>query len=206
MTRAMASGNVAHINSRQTHPVMMANFQFTGSGPVYVHSGLGTITYDGNNYVGVGNYGGVEGLEETEALVPAPVRLSLSGLTSEFFTEALNAANYGDRVTLYVGYRDDVGQLIDEPWIFYRGRVVSSQLTKGSENRVIITIQHVLAILRKKTNTRYTDEEQQRRYPGDNAFKHVEKVADITLNWGRRGARVNNNDRIPGPGDNWEIP
>ncbi len=205
--RALASGNVSHINSRNTHPVLMANFQFTGSPPVYVHSGLGNIIYDGNTYLGVGSLGGVDGLEETEALVPAPVRVSLSGLDPAFFAEALNAANYGDKATLYIGYRNDDGTLVDEPWIFYRGRIEHSRVIKGVENVVVMTIQHELAVLNKKTGTKFTDEEQQRRYPGDTAFQFVQDMATIQLKWGRSGAGAGNRrERGPAPGGDWNIP
>lgn len=188
--RAFASGNVTHINSRNTHAVLLAKFLFTGSAPVYVHSGLGTIAFEGNNYLGVGDLGGIEGLEETEALIPAPVRVSLNALNSTFFTEALNAANYGDKVTLYIAYKNDNGTLVDEPWIFYRGRVETSRIVKGAENLAVFTIQHELAVLGKKTGAKYTDEEQQRRYPGDTAFSHITQMDSISLLWGRRGFRV----------------
>lgn len=202
MTRAMASGNIAHINSRRTHPVMMGKFLFSGSGPVYVHTGLGTIPYEGNDYLGVGSYGRIEGLEETQALVPAPVRISLSAFPSEFFNEALNSAAYGDKVTLYVAYRNDDGSLIDDPWIFYRGRIESSRVSKGSENTVHLVIQHSLSILKRKTGTRYTHEEQNRRFPGDNAFRHIEKMEDIQLLWGRSrsGAGGGGGQTPGGPG------
>lgn len=200
MTRQLSGTNVAHINSRHTHPVLMAKLLF--STPVYVHSGLGIITFETNDYLGVGTLGGVAGLEETEALVPAAIVLSLDGLNSDVFDEALNSANYGDKVTLNIAYRNDDGTLIDDPWIFYRGRVENSRLTRGSNNSVAVTIQHELAVLNKRTNTKFTDEEQQRRFTGDTAFKRVEQMETVQLTWGRRDERIGGDrDGIPGPND-----
>jgi hypothetical protein len=168
--------------------------------PVYVHSGLGTITFESDAYLGVGALGGIDGLEETEALIPAPISLSLDGLKSEFFDEALNAANYGDKTTLYWGYRDDPGDLIDEPWVMYRGRVETSKVVRGLQNTVRIVVQHELAVLNKKTNTKYTNEEQQRRYPGDNAFARIEQMSTVQLSWGRNDEFQGGGGRPVGPG------
>ncbi len=198
MARSLASGNVTHINTRDTHPVAMARMLFDT--PVYLHSGLGTIPYDGNDYLGVGRLGGISGAEETEAIVPSQITLQLDGLTSDLFDEALNAANYGDKVTLFVGYRDDDGDLIDTPWVFYRGRVEKSGLVRGNDNSIRIVIQHELAVLNQQIGTKYTDEEQQRRYPGDTAFSRVDQVEVMQLTWGNKVVYVGAPTfRPPGP-------
>ncbi len=182
--RAIGATNIAHIDSGHTHPTLMGKLDLDT--PIYAHTGLGTIWYDGNYYDGVGNIAGLSGLEETENIVPAPVQLQLNGLDADALTASLDEASYGDRVTLYIGYRNDGGTLIDDPWVFYKGRVESSALVRGSENSISITVQHDLAVLKRKIGTKYTDEEQQRRYAGDTAFIHVSKMADIAkdLLWG----------------------
>jgi len=188
MTRALGATNIAHIDSGHTHPVLMAKLLF--STPIYTHSGLGIIVFDTNNYLGVGILGGVAGLDETETVVPTSVKLSLNGLDSDLLAESMNASNFGDRVTLYFGYRNDDGTLIADPWIFWKGRVESSDLVAGTENIITVTIQHDLAILKKNIGTRYTDEEQQRRFAGDTAFRFVSQMQIVQLNWGRRDRSV----------------
>jgi len=182
--RTLSGTNLAHIDSGHTHPCLLGKFEF--GTPVYAHTGLGTITYDTNDYLGVGTLAGLTGLEETENIVPAPVRVQLDGLNSVVLAESLDAASYGDRVTFFIGYRNDDGTLIDNPWTFYKGRVDSSSFSRGKENSVSLTIQHDLAVLAKKIGTKYTDEEQQRRYVGDNAFKAVEQMQTVSkdLVWG----------------------
>jgi hypothetical protein len=183
-SRTLAAANVTQIDSRQTHPVAMAKMEF--SVPIYLHSGLGTILWDGDNYLGVGTYGGVSGVEETEAIVPSAITLQLSGLSQDLFDEALNSSNYGDLVTLFVGYRDDDGSLVADPYVFYKGHVEKSGLQIGDENSVNVIIQHELAVLRESIGTKFTDEDQQRKFPGDTAFSRVEQVELVKLDWGSR--------------------
>lgn len=197
MARTLATGNVTHIDSRHTHPVAMAKMLFDT--PIYLHSGLGTISYEGNDYLGVGEFGGVSSVEETEAVVPSSIVLQLSGLSSSLFAEALNASNYGDKVTLYVAYRNDDGTLVDDPWVFYRGRVESANLTRGADNSIRITVQHDLAVLNQQTGTKFTDEEQQKRYSGDTAFSRVQQMQLVQLIWGVSGVTGQGDRGGPNP-------
>lgn len=189
MPRIIDSGDVGDIQGRSTHPVILGKFLFDT--PVYVHTGLGTIIFEGDSYLGIGVQGGISGLVETFSLVPAPVEVSLSGIYPQFFNEVLNSGNYHDRIILYYAHRNDNGTLRGTPWIMYRGRLKKNRLRKGDENVAVFTIQHVLSVLNKRRNAKYTDEEQQRRYPGDNAFARVQQMETVQLLWGRRkiGAR-----------------
>lgn len=185
MSRSLAAATKTHVEGTHVHPVIMARIDFAT--PVYVHTGLGTINFESNDYLGVGTLGGLSGLAETESLVPSPVTMSLSGLDTNLFTEALDAASYGDRVFLHIAYRNDDGSVIGTPWNFYKGRVEHSNLDRGREgNTVSIVVQHALAILNKSIGTRYTDESQQKKYPGDLAFNFVHTMPGLQLTWGAR--------------------
>jgi hypothetical protein len=211
MTRSLGATNLSHIDSGHTHPVLMGKFLFDG-GAVYAHTGLGTIVFESNNYLGVGSLAGLSGLEETESIVPAPVKVQLNGLDSALTLEALDAANYGAKVTLYIGYRNDDGTLIADPWVFYKGRVENSNLIRGVANSINVTIQHDLAILNRNIGTKYTDEEQQRRYSGDLAFETVDQTAVVAqdLFWGRStgigsGGSGAEDPRVPPRGGDTEL-
>lgn len=196
MSRSLAAATKTHVEGTHTHPVIMCRVDFSPT-PIYVHTGLGTIPFEGNDYLGVGTLGGISGLAETENLVPSPVTLSLSGIDSTIFGEALDAANYGDRVFMYIAYRNDDGTVIGSPWNFYKGRIEHPNADRGREgNTVSLVVQHVLAILSKKIGTRYTDESQQKKYPGDLGFQFIEQNIGLQLHWGARdsGAIINDPD------------
>ena len=202
MTRSLSAANLTHIDSGHTHPVLMGKFLFDG-GSVFAHTGLGTIVFESNNYLGIGNLAGVAGLEETEGIVPAPVKVSLNGLDSSLVLEALDSANFGSKVTLYIGYRNDDGTLIADPWAFYKGRVENAALIRGQDNSITITIQHDLAILNRTIGTKYTYEEQQRKFSGDLAFEKIAQMELVgtDLLWGALPSRIGTGGggRFPGP-------
>lgn len=164
------------------HEVVMVKMEFDT--PVYAHSGFGTITYDGNDYLGVGDLGSVSEARESEVLGPTPMQLQLSGVDATLISEALTSGRYGDVITVYIGYRQDDGTLVEAPWVAWKGTFEYATLNVGDDNSINITCQHDLSILEESDGSRYTDEDQQRRFTGDTGFEYVARIATQKLVWG----------------------
>lgn len=182
MSRGLVSANETAVGGVYLEEVVLAKCEFDV--PVYVHSGIGTISYDGNDYLGVGSFGAVEGARESEILGPNAVTLSLSGVDSSLLAAALDAGQMYDVITLYVGYRQDDGALVADPWIIWKGWLETSAVRLGENNVVLLTCQHDLAVLEEKDGSRFTDADQQNRYPGDAAFAFLAEMEGARLLWG----------------------
>jgi hypothetical protein len=152
--------------------------------PVYAHSGIGTIIYDGNSYLGVGALGAVSDADESEDLAPSPLTLTLSGVDAALVSEALDSATYGDVVTIYEGYRQDDGTLVDDPWVVWKGTYEYGSVSLDKDSSVSNIIKHDLAALSEKDGGRFTDEDQQVRYTGDIGFQYITDSAGVKLIWG----------------------
>lgn len=201
MSRDISASNLTEINSDHVHEVLLVKLEFDT--PAYVHSGIGTITYDSNDYLGVGQFGSVSNATESEDLRPSSLTLELSGVDASLITEALNSGNYGDIVTMYIGYRQDDGTLVADPWIFWRGKLEFTSVSQGETNVVSITVQHDLAELEQVDGARFSDEDQARRFTGDLGLEFTSQIAGVKLQWG--GGPVwtsggGGSDRGPGPG------
>lgn len=182
MSRGLSATNLAQVNASHLHEVTLVKLGFDT--PVYVHSGVGTIVYDSNSYLGVGGFGGVSDARESDVLGPHPITLTLSGIDTNLVAEALTTGNFMDTVTIYVGYRQDDGTLVDDPWIAWRGHYESASLETGERSSVSITCQHDLAVLGEKSGDRYNDEDQQSKYSGDLGLEYITEMANIKLNIG----------------------
>jgi hypothetical protein len=159
----------------------MVKFEFDT--PVYVHTGFGNITYDGNTYTGVGNLGGITNARESEALGPMSLNMTLDGITSDYITEALDSGNLYDVVTVYEGYRADDGTLVDDPWIVWKGWFEYAAISLGTESSIAVTCQHDLSELSEKKGDRYSDEDQQSKYSGDVGLEFTSSVMNTKLIW-----------------------
>ncbi len=171
------------------------------SGSVYVHSGIGSITFDGNNYTGVGNLGNIGEARESEQLGPLSIEVTLNALVSDYLEAALDAGKYGDPVTIYAAYRQADGTLVSDPWVVWSGWYEFAQIKAGNENIISMTLQHDLSVLEEKDGSRFTDEDHQGKYAGDLAFEFVHEAATQKLVWGGRTiqyGRTNDTPAAPG--------
>ena len=60
------------------------------SAPVRAHSGVGTIQWDGHDWLGFGDLGTISQVAENIDVQPARVRLTLSGVPSELVSVTLD--------------------------------------------------------------------------------------------------------------------
>lgn len=186
MTRGISATNVAEIDASHFHEVILAKLEFDT--PVYVHSGFGDIVFGGDTYLGVGDFGGITEGGESTALTPTSITLPLSGVDSAYITEALDAGNYGDIITIYVGYRQDDGTLVDDPWLYWRGQYEYASLSQGSDNVVAVHAQHELMVLNEADGSRFTEEDQVLKFAGDKGFNYLPYMISLKLAWA--GGRV----------------
>ena len=173
----LSTTNATEARKSYIQEVVLAKLEFDT--PVYVHSGIGNIDYDGDTYLGVGDFGSVRQIRESEALGPSPFELTLSGLDSALLAEALDAGNYGDSVTVYLGFRQDDGTLVDDPVQLAKGKLAYPVGNRGEDNSISIVVQHNLAFLEQVDGSRFSDEEQQKLYPGDEGFEYCWDMVNV---------------------------
>lgn len=182
MSRDISASNLAEIDASHLHSVLMVHLAFDT--PVYTHSGIGNIVFDGNTYTGVGDFGSITEANESEVLGPSSLTLTLSGIDSNLISEAQEAGRYKDAVTIYEGYRQDDGTLVDDPWTVWKGWFEYASIQVGVKADISILCHHDLSILDEKDGSRFSAEDQERRYSGDTFFQYVTDQEGLKLNWG----------------------
>lgn len=182
MSRGLSATNEAQVDLNHVHEVTLIRFDFDT--PVYVHSGLGTITYDTNDYVGVGQLGSVSNITERLSLSPAAVNLQLSKVDATLVSEALDSGNFGDNVFCYVGFRQDDGTLVADPELVWSGTFDHASAKGGAQSIIEFVCQHDLAALQKSDGARFSDADQKARYPADTGFQFAARMAGLKLEWG----------------------
>lgn len=198
MSRDIGATNAATVQGSHVHIVNLVSIAFND--PVYAHSGYGVIPFNGNNYLGVGTKGAISEAKETEVLGPKSITLSLSGIDPKMLAEGLDSSNYGALVTIYEGYRQDDGTLVEDPWVLWRGTVEYATTSEDREGVINLLCQHDLAVIDERDGSRFTDEDQQQRYPGDRIFEFITDMLTIgySLRWGGQPVQGGQPDN---PGD-----
>ena len=184
MSRDIGATNLAALALNHIHPVILVKLEFTT--PVYVHNGIGTITYDSNDYLGVGTFGSISNTTERLKVSPTAVTLSLSGIDSALITEALDSGSFGDVVTIYDGFRQDDGTLIADPFQRWRGTFDHASASTDEQSVVSMVFQSDHSVLGKISGRRFSNEDHLAEYPSDTGFQFAAGLAGLKLAWGGR--------------------
>lgn len=158
------------------------------SGTVFIHNGVGTHSFDGDDYLGVGTFGGIDALEDTVELISKPVSLTLSSITPEIIDAIRVDDIFGRDADIYLGALDDDGRLKGTPDNWFSGHMETLELILGKEDGVHITLQSRASRLRLRNNKRYTLEDHQADHPGDLLFEFLPALMEAEVTWG--GERV----------------
>lgn len=183
MSRDLTVGMQSAVAAEVLRPVTMLKL-LLDSGTVAVHSALGTITHDGVDYLGVGEYGSISEIQEGHRIAPSGVVATLSGIPSEYLSLVVGEHYQGRNAEVYLAALDEDHQLIVDPALAFRGRVDYADVQLGKEAAIALSIESRLVDWRRPRIRRYTHEDQQAQYPGDMGLEYVAAMADKPIIWG----------------------
>jgi hypothetical protein len=154
------------------------------SGALRVNSSLATLTIGGNDYLGVGSLGAVGTVSEESDLQTTTISLSLAGVPRDAVSLALSEPYQGRQVTLWeVVFDRDSCTVLADPFIVWRGVLDQMNIQLGDTATVEVTAVDELADMDRADFPKYTDEQQQRDYPGDLFFRYVPQVVEKDVIW-----------------------
>jgi hypothetical protein len=187
VTRFASATNSTEAAKQAIRIFVAVSLDFT-SGVVRVHDGIGSISWGGNTYEGVGQFGGIEAVTESVEVIARPLSLTLSGVDSSLISTTLTEVYQNRAATVYVGFIDETtGAVIDTPETAWEGRMNQMSISSAEGSAEIrLTCEHRLR--REPRIARYTNEDQQILFPGDKFFDLVPSIKGFVSRWGDRDA------------------
>lgn len=177
------------------------------SSPLYLWTGNGSITIEGNEYIGTGQFLELSAFEESTEISARGATLTLSGIPSDLLSLALAIPYQGRKCIVQFGVftvgavlrengayvlKEDGGKLMLEATDKRRSTVFSGYMDQmtiseaGDTSQIALSVESRLVDLERARVRRYTSEDQKSRFPGDEAFQFVNSLQDKELFWGRR--------------------
>lgn len=177
LTRGVDPDMIAAISANGFNPVLMCFIDWP-DGAVYCHTGVGTIDWDGEDWLGVGNLGGVELPGEGNALVSASAVVSLAAPVSALMTLLSQAPRNRTVQILVACVTERAGHvLVADPAPLFTGYVDERGVPVSRDGE---TVTHRLELglkagpgARTKGSITHTAEDQAAKFPGDTAGRHV---------------------------------
>ena len=185
MTRPAAPGFVAAAMAPTVRPFYAAELLYP-DGPVRLCSlpqGL-TVLIDGQTYHGTGVMGRVTQLEEGSENRSYGFALDLSGIPGNWAEYLRGQDVQGGLVTIRMGLCDDQWRVIGSEVITV-GRMDTQDVQAGAETWVRVNCEGPNVDWERARVRRATDIDQQQRHPGDQFFKFVAAMENLTIPWGR---------------------
>jgi hypothetical protein len=159
--------------------------------PVYGWSGTGRLIFDdadGNsrNWIGVGEFGAIDTVGEATDGSATGVRATLLKVPAEFRDDIADQAVRGVLFELYVGALNETFQQIDGVALLWKGRLDKYTITDaGTTLSVEVTGESRAIDQRRPAIKRFTNEYQQRKYPGDLFFEYVPGLTEVSILWAK---------------------
>lgn len=188
MTRDLTSAARIAAGEMHVRPVTLVHLALD-SDPVYVNSSDRNLTYGGNSYIGVGMLGAISAIQESSSLQASGIRLAMSGIPSSYVTMVLGQEYQGRNVTIYQGFLNDLYALVADPILQWTGLIDQMGITLGDTATVTLTAENKLIRWETPNVRRYTDADQQERFPGDLGLQFVAQTVEKEILWGRTRAR-----------------
>lgn len=169
--------------------VTFAKLEFP-SGTVYVHNSLGTYTWGGQDWLGVGDLGSISQVEEGVDISPYAITLTLSGLDATISGAALTEDYFMHPVTVYMGVLNADDSLIADPTQIWAGFMDQMNVSLGADggDAIQLIAESELSRFDSSANLMYTNAAQQEKSSGDLFFSHMHKIEGVKINWGARVA------------------
>lgn len=181
--RGMTSAAIAAATSEVVARVVAVDLDFP-SAAVRLNSSLANITIGGNEFLGIGQMGSITPVEESIELRSYGIQLRLSGIPRDAMVAALAEAYQGRRATVYEVMLNTTTLLpIADPIVTFRGRMDQMNGTFGREAVVTVSLENRLRDWERPRLSRYTTEDQRRKYPSDLAFEFVSTTTEKEVVW-----------------------
>lgn len=183
MARVLTPAVLLEIAKDVKYPVVFVHFQFD-SGPLRLWSGVGTMNWNGEDWLGAGDLGEVSPIEETTKLEAPGVKFKLSGIPLENLALALDEVRQGLPVEAWLGFLTNAGEIIADPASVFYGETDTAEITENGETAdITISAESRMQLLSQKKERRRTHEDQQIDYPGDLGLEYVAGLQNKQIRW-----------------------
>ena len=188
----MRTLSAAEITALQSSNVPLAVLvEMALSTPLNLNTSSLDLTIGGTTYYGTRGLGTIDAVQETPAEVKQ-LRFTMSGVPTASIALALTEPVQGKLVTLKLAIFDPVTYQVLGSHTRWAGRMDVMSISDGGGSATLtVTAEHAGIDLTRPSVSQYTDQEQQRLFPGDLFLQYLndqveQRIVWPAASWGRQ--------------------
>jgi len=191
MPRTTDSSLISALTAGSLQPAIFVMLTFS-TGPQYIWSGIGSVTWNGHTWTGLGPLLQLSPISDAATVEPRGASVSLSGLDATLLPLAMADFVLGLPAAIYLGLGSG-GTLIATPITSWAGRMDQCSIdVTGTDATITIALENRLLDLNISTERRLTNQDQQMTWPGDLGLAFVDGIQELTIYWGQSATTTNN--------------
>ena len=172
---------VAAFDERVVKPIQLVHIDWPG-GAVYIHDGVGTVSYLNEIWYGVAGFGEIGEITSDSNIGSHTVPLNFSGIDPKTLSEVVTRNVVNRSVDIYIGALDENNEVIAASPRFY-GRISSTAIKRYGGDAISIEAVSKTSDWSKSRPNRYTDDSYRADHPNDDFLQYIAEMADRALYW-----------------------
>lgn len=175
--------NHAGFDGAVVRPVYLVEIDFP-SGFFRANSSDKHLTVGGNLYYGVGNFGKISETGVTTGTAAQTVKLTLSNVPADQVAGVVAENTRKRPVVISMCLFTPAHALVAPPFVIFSGKIDSLNMEIAQAVTLQVSATSNLINWSRAVNSRYTNEDQQSKYPGDKGFKFINQLQTLRIQWG----------------------
>ena len=149
-------------------------------------SGIGTLTWNGNTFAGIGKLGHVVAAGETAELRTTETSYQMNGIIDATgLNDFISNPVRGGIAKAWLAFLDDNEQVIASPIQIDQTVIDTANVHYAASGEATLTLRGTSAVFdfRRPRGRYLTNEQLQADYPGDTGFDRIPKLANRVVSW-----------------------
>jgi len=187
MSRGLSGILLAAFGDNHVITIVLIELDFS-SGMQRYHSGVGVISYGGNDYTGVGSFGNIEPIVEDNGVKMKGIRVSLQGVDTTVADLSVNEAIQGRSAVIHMAAYDYDTAGVTDAFEIFSGYMDTMELTRGTSATMTLSIESIMTQFDLPNIRRFSSEDHKERYPTDEFFDLMPVINEAEISWGNNTA------------------
>jgi hypothetical protein len=183
MPRNIHPDTLAALGQKVVRLAFLVRIEFPAPNRLVFTTLLDNYDFDGDTFIGLGNLGSVSMPSSDGDLSPSQYAVTLSGINDDILEAATRLDYLNHLATSWAMTLDEDHQVIGQPFVWWRGLTDGSSINYGKISSVTVQVRDRLTDWARPRIERYTDEDQQRKHPGDRGFQFVSQISTREVEW-----------------------